>query len=84
MGYRYEIHNLSDDLIVATIDSDEPLPHLEVGHELLVEIDGHEPKRGYHLEIQRIRVRLVRKHKASALRFEVLVVCEERAQTPPR
>ena len=78
--YTYYFHD-SPESQIATIETGEPLAHLTVGTQLLVEIDGYETKRGCHLEIQYVRVRLVRKNKSSALRYEVYVYCIERERT---
>ena len=80
--YTYYFYE-SVDRQIATIETDQPIAHLLAGNQLLVEIDGYEPKRGYHLEIQFVRVRLVRKNKAAPLHHEIHVICEERERTSP-
>jgi hypothetical protein len=84
MAHTYTYHFYeAPDLQIATIEADAPIAHLSAGNQLLVEIDGYASKRGHHLEIQFIRVRMLRARKSSPLHFEVHVVCEERKQNPP-
>ena len=80
--YTYHIYE-STELIAATIETDEPLPHLLVGHQLLLSTDDYSAKLGMSLEIQYVRVCLSL-HKR-VLKHEVHVFCVERtrAQTPP-
>ena len=80
--YIYHIYE-STELIAATIETDEPLPHLSVGHQLLLSTDDYSPKLGMSLEIQYIRVCLSLRKRV--LKHEVHVFCAERTQeqTPP-
>jgi hypothetical protein len=55
MKFTYHIYQ-SSDLIAATLESDEPLPHLEVGHELILNTEKAHEGAGSLWVIEHIRV----------------------------
>jgi len=75
MKYTYHIYE-SKDLIAATIEVDEPLPHLEVGHELLLSTDAYHGKSGHVLVIQGVRTAMVYRHHKFGF-YEIHVLCRE-------
>lgn len=75
MKYTYHIYE-STELIVATFERSEPLPHLEVGHELLLSTDGYHEKTGRVLVVQGVRVAMTYLH-GEFRRYDIHVVCQE-------
>ena len=59
MNYEYVFYRSgSTEDIASTISTTEPLPHIQVGHSLLLESDVHSQTMGYHLEIRHVEVYL--------------------------
>ena len=75
MKYTYLIHE-SENLIAATIQTNEPLPHIEVGHELLLWTDEYHGKSGSVLVVQAVRV-VMGRHREGFERYDIHVVCQE-------
>mgnify|MGYP001567593037 CR=1 FL=1 len=80
--YTYHIYE-SAELIAATIETDEPLPHLLVGHQLLLSIDDYSTKLGCSLVIQYVRCCIRRRNSHSHIEYEVHVFCQEQEKNPP-
>jgi hypothetical protein len=58
-SYAYEFYKPgSSEDTVATFSTDEPLPHIEVGHSLMLESDSYSTKIGYELVIVHVRTYL--------------------------
>jgi hypothetical protein len=55
MKYVYHIYE-STELIAATFEVDAPLPHLLVGHQLLLTTDDYPGKIGTALVIEYVRI----------------------------
>lgn len=81
MRYRYLIYE-SPELIATTIETDEPLPHLLVGHQILLSTDDYQEKIGTVLIVEYIRVCISRR-KGSFQRYDVHVFCREQESPPP-
>ena len=81
MKYTYVIYE-SPELIAAEIRRDEPLPHLEVGHQLLLTTDDYPGKIGTALVVEHVRVCIIQR-KQSLTQYEVHVFCREQASPPP-
>lgn len=80
MKYAYFFYVGSIDTIASTFEQDEPLPHLEVGHKLVLTAD-YNGDLDAHVEI--LEIQLVISHLGGALvRFDVHVVCRE-VDKPP-
>ena len=69
--YTYHIYD-SADLILTTIKTQEPIPHLEVGHELIL---ANDVMVEYSLVVRRIRVS-VTYTRSGPSRCEIHVFCE--------
>jgi hypothetical protein len=67
----------SEEDIATTLETSEPLPHLEVGHELLLTSENYSQKIGSALVVERIRV--VASHLGGEfLRYDIHVFCRGR------
>lgn len=66
----------------ATFEVEQPLPHLEVDHQLLLTTDDYPGKLGTALVVEYVRVEL-RQTKRRPLRYEVHVFCREQVRPPP-
>ncbi len=76
LKYTYHIYE-SPDLIAATLEVDGPLPHIEVGHQLLLNTDTRSATKGKALVIEQIRV-VITFRRSRRSYYEVLVFCRER------
>lgn len=82
MRYKYLIYETSE-LIALEVEQDEPLPHLAVGHQLLLSSDEYQQTLGTALVVEHIRVRLT--HLRRSFRScEVHVYCRVEERPPPR
>lgn len=78
--YRYFIHDLTQGR-ETEIESDGPLPHLEVGHELNINLherfgDGFSAQESAPLVITNVRL-FLSTHKGNWTRYDVYVFCRE-------
>lgn len=81
MKFTYHIYE-SPEGIAATFETNEPLPHLSVGHQLLLTTDDYSQKIGSALVIQYVRV-CISHLGGRFVRYETHVFCQEQEQPPP-
>lgn len=81
MKYSYLIYE-SPELIAAEIRTDDPLPHLEVGHQLLLTTDAYPGKIGTALIVEHVRICIVQRRQILT-QYEVHVFCREQESPHP-
>lgn len=81
MRYKYIIYE-SPQLIAAEIEQDEPLPHIAVGHQLLLTTDDYQGKPGTALVVEHVRIAMLRRRNQWR-QNEVHVFCREQVRPPP-
>ncbi len=79
--YKYMIYE-STELIAVEVEQEEPLQHLEIGHQLLLSSDDYQQKIGNALVIEHIRICLTHTQK-SIRKYEVHVFCRDVERPPP-
>ena len=79
--FTYHIYE-STEPIAATIEVTEPLPHIEVGHQLLLSTDDYPGKIGTALVVEHVRVSIVYRGKMFR-QYEIHVFCREQESPPP-
>jgi hypothetical protein len=81
--YTYYIYRLPGvDVIAAQLQTNEPLPHLEIDHELILTTDSFSNKSGTVLTIEDIRV-VTSYTKGEFIRYDVHVICREETSSLP-
>lgn len=83
MSYEYEIYSPGSRRdVLATFSTDEPLPHIQVGHSLFLEHRNYSTKFDVRLEIVGVEVLLYFDSKYERLKPpKTMVFLEERART---
>jgi hypothetical protein len=82
MKHTYLIYS-GPELLVATIESDGPLPHLTEGASLLLDSDAHPGKPGKYLVVDHVEV--VMSYLSDKLaRNDIHVHCKETERSPVR
>jgi len=82
MRYQYHIYE-SPELIAATFETIEPLPHLSVGAQLVLTTDGYSQRIGTALVIEQARV-VISHLRGDFARYDIHVFCRVEEQPLPR
>jgi hypothetical protein len=84
MRYEYHFYKGSREGSVSTISADAPLPHIEVGNTLLLELPDLSTRAGYCWEIREIESHLFVPSGGELRRIVIYVSVRERARCPER
>jgi hypothetical protein len=82
MNYEYQFYTGSREGTASTISTDAPLPHIQVGHTLLLETSETSTTLGHHWEIQDVEVYLFAPNDSRVQRIVTRVMLRERARSP--
>lgn len=82
MSYEYEFYAPdSQEEVIATASTDAPLPHIQVGHSLLIETPSYSTKIGAILVIHHVEVYLFWNKFRQQTKQKVHVFLRERERT---
>jgi hypothetical protein len=82
MKYEYHFYKGSPEGSVSTISTDAPLPHIEVGNTLLLELPDLSTTAGYYWEIREVESFLFAPSDGQLRRIVIHVSVRERARRP--
>ena len=85
-SYEYQFYKPgSSEDTAATLSTDEPLPHIEVGHSLMLEADDYSTRMGHELVITHVRTYLfLQKGFVIRQRTSIYLTEKDRAEILPR
>jgi hypothetical protein len=80
--YRFYIGSWEDS--TSTVSTDAPLPHIQVGHRLSLELPDLSTKAGYYWEIRDVEVYAHQPPNGALERVMIRVMIREQARSPER
>lgn len=85
MWYKYHFYTSGNrEDIGATVSTDAPIPYIQVGHTLQLELPALSTKAGYYWEIRAVEVYLFQPPQSDVAKIEIHVILREQARSPER